>query len=117
METFVIVLIVIVSVLLGLIILVQNPKGGGLATGFTGANQIGGVKRTTDFLEKATWSLAILLLALSITATGLEKSNTVVEEGLQDIIEETTPSIPAPAQEGAGTSIPTTDGTEENGGE
>lgn len=97
METFVIVLIVIVSVLLGLIILIQNPKGGGLATGFTGANQIGGVKRTTDFLEKATWSLAILLLVLSITATGLEKSQVVTDQGLQDVIEEAAPSIPNPA--------------------
>lgn len=84
METFVIVLIVIVSILLGLIVLVQNPKGGGLAAGFTGANQIGGVKKTTDFLEKATWSLAILLLVLSITATGLEKQKVVIDEGLQD---------------------------------
>lgn len=86
METFVIVLIVIVSVLLGLIVLIQNPKGGGLASGFTGANQIGGVKKTADFLEKATWTLAILLLVLSITATGLEKQNVVVDEGLQDDI-------------------------------
>jgi preprotein translocase subunit SecG len=87
----------IVSVLLGLIILIQNPKGGGLATGFTGANQIGGVKRTTDFLEKATWSLAILLLVLSITSTGIEKSQTGTNEGLQNLIEETIPVAPAAA--------------------
>ena len=84
METFVTVLIVIVSVLLGLIVLIQNPKGGGLASGFTGANQIGGVKKTADFLEKATWSLVILLFVLSITATGLEKQSVVIDEGLQD---------------------------------
>jgi preprotein translocase subunit SecG len=99
METFVIVLIVIVSALLGLIILVQNPKGGGLATGFTGANQIGGVKRTTDFLEKATWTLAILLLVLSITATGLNKSQTVTDEGLQDLIEDTNTNIATPMED------------------
>ena len=96
METFIIVLIVIVSVLLGLIVLVQNPKGGGLATGFTGANQIGGVKRTTDFLEKATWTLAILLLVFSITATGLDKTNNIAEEGLQDIIETPQQATPVP---------------------
>lgn len=84
METFVTVLIVIVSVLLGLIVLIQNPKGGGLASGFTGANQIGGVKKTADFLEKATWSLVILLFVLSITSTGLVKQNVVIDEGLQD---------------------------------
>jgi len=108
METFIIVLIVIVSILLGLIVLVQNPKGGGLATGFTGANQIGGVKRTTDFLEKATWSLSILLLVLSITATGLEKGNTIAEEGLQDVIETQQQSAPAPL-EGQGTELPSGD--------
>lgn len=97
METFVIVLIVIVSVLLGLIVLVQNPKGGGLATGFTGANQIGGVKRTTDFLEKATWTLAILLLVLSITATGLDKTKVVSQDVLQDVIETPAQTMPAPA--------------------
>lgn len=112
METFVIVLIVIVSVLLGLIILIQNPKGGGLATGFTGANQIGGVKRTTDFLEKATWSLAILLLVLSITATGLEKSKVISDEGLQDFIEEAAPTVPVPAPEGDASGI---EGIEDDG--
>lgn len=115
METFVIVLIIIVSVLLGLIILVQNPKGGGLATGFTGANQIGGVKRTTDFLEKATWTLAILLLVLSITSTGIEKSQTVTTEGLQDIIEETIPVAPiVPVEENNATGIEGLDESGEN---
>ncbi|MEY3398121.1 MAG: preprotein translocase subunit SecG [Bacteroidota bacterium] len=66
MESFIIVLIVIVSMLLGLIILVQNPKGGGLAVGFQGASQVGGVQRTTDFLEKATWYLGIALFALCL---------------------------------------------------
>jgi preprotein translocase subunit SecG len=86
METFVTVLIVIVSILLGLIVLIQNPKGGGLASGFTGANQIGGVKKTADFLDKATWSLVILLFVLSITATGLEKQVVAVDQGLIDDI-------------------------------
>jgi protein translocase SecG subunit len=46
----------------GLVVLAQNPKGGGLAAGFTGAQQIGGVQRTADFMEKATWTLAGLAL-------------------------------------------------------
>ena len=95
METFIVVLIVIVAVLLGLIVLIQNPKGGGLATGFTGANQIGGVKRTTDFLEKATWTLAVLLLVLSITATGLEKASVGTVEGLENSVETEQPVLPA----------------------
>ena len=51
-----------------LVVLVQNPKGGGLGAGFGGgaSNAMGGVQRTTDFLEKATWGLAIALLVLSL---------------------------------------------------
>ena len=55
LDTFLIVVILIISFLLGAVILVQNPKGGGLAAGFTGGAQMGGVQRTTDFLEKSTW--------------------------------------------------------------
>ena len=63
---FLIGLIALVCLLLIIIVLVQNPKGGGLSSGFSSANQIGGVRRTTDFLEKATWSLAIALMFLSV---------------------------------------------------
>ena len=66
MTTFLTVVILIVCFLLGAVILVQNPKGGGLATGFQGASQIGGVQRTTNFLEKATWVLAVSLFVLCI---------------------------------------------------
>ena len=62
-------LIVIVSILLILLVLVQNPKGGGLAAGFTGASQFGGVAQTNKFLEKSTWTLALVILGLSLLAT------------------------------------------------
>lgn len=68
METFIIVLIVIVALLLGVVVLIQNPKGGGLAMGFQGSTQIGGVQRTADFLEKATWVLAIALFVLCLAS-------------------------------------------------
>lgn len=68
MATFIIVLIIIVSLLLGGIVLLQNPKGGGLAVGFQGSTQIGGVQRTADFLEKATWYLAIALFVLCLAS-------------------------------------------------
>ncbi|MCH8533569.1 MAG: preprotein translocase subunit SecG [Flavobacteriaceae bacterium] len=60
------VLILIVSFLLVVVIMVQNPKGGGLSSSFGGGGgqQIGGVKQTSDFLDKSTWVLATLLLAL-----------------------------------------------------
>ena len=61
-------LIVIASVLMCLIVLVQNSKGGGLASGFASSNQIMGVRKTTDFLEKATWSLAAFMVVVSVLA-------------------------------------------------
>lgn len=66
MTTFLTVLILIVCVLLILIVLIQNSKGGGLTTGLAGNAQLMGVRKTTDFLEKATWTLAIALVILSL---------------------------------------------------
>ena len=63
-----VILIVLVSVLMCGIVLIQNSKGGGLASGFASSNQIMGVRKTTDFLEKATWTLAALIVVISIAA-------------------------------------------------
>ena len=71
MYTLAIVLIFIVCLLLVLIVLVQNSKGGGLASSFSGNNQIMGVRRTSDFLEKATWGLAGALLFLCVFASAV----------------------------------------------
>ena len=62
------ILIILTSVLLVLVVLVQNPKGGGLSSTFGGgsSNQIMGAKKTTDFLEKTTWTLAIVLISLTM---------------------------------------------------
>ena len=70
-------LILLTCIILILAVLVQNPKGGGLASGFSSGSQVMGVRRTADFLEKATWTLAILLFVFSIAtvaATGKGKS-------------------------------------------
>ncbi len=69
---FISILIIIASILLGLFVLAQNPKGGGLAAGFTGAQQIGGVQRTADFLEKGTWSLATILIVLCLVSASFQ---------------------------------------------
>ena len=69
MYNFIVILILIVSVLLAIVVLVQNSKGGGLAANFSAPNQIMGVRKTTDFLEKATWTLAAALIVLSLIAT------------------------------------------------
>jgi len=60
-------LIIVACVFLGLIILVQNPKGGGLASNVGGfSNQLMGVKQTTDVLEKGTWVLAVVVSLLCL---------------------------------------------------
>ena len=57
MYIFITILIVIAAILLTLLVLVQNSKGGGLAAGFASGNQVMGAPRTADFLEQATWTL------------------------------------------------------------
>lgn len=64
---FVVFLIVLVCVLLVVVILAQNSKGGGLTAGMGGASQIMGARRTTDWIEKATWGLAGALLVFSLS--------------------------------------------------
>ena len=76
MSGFIILLIFLVSILLGIMVLIQNPKGGGLASSFGAANQIGGVRRTADFLEKATWGLAIGLVLLCLASTAFQDKTT-----------------------------------------
>jgi preprotein translocase subunit SecG len=73
------VLIFIVCILMILIVLAQNSKGGGLTSTFSGGNQVMGVKRTTDFMEKATWTLAVALLVLSLSTVFVIDDNPVVE--------------------------------------
>jgi preprotein translocase subunit SecG len=84
MYYFISILILVVSVLLGLIVLVQNPKGGGLAANFAGTgSQFMGARPTADFLEKASWTLAVALLVLSLSATMIVPRN-ITETGMQD---------------------------------
>lgn len=70
MGTYILVsvLILIACILLILVVLVQNSKGGGLTSAFSSQNQIMGVRKTADFLEKTTWTLAIALLILSLVS-------------------------------------------------
>ena len=76
------ILIVIAAILLILLVLVQNSKGGGLAAGFSSGNQVMGAPKTADFLEKASWTLAAIIIALSVLAVGFNKSqNATTEEG------------------------------------
>ena len=63
------VLAILVCILLVLVILVQNSKGGGIQSQYSAATQIMGVRRGTEFIEKATWGLAIALIVLSVLMT------------------------------------------------
>ena len=102
-----VILIVIVSILMCVIVLIQNSKGGGLASAFASSNQIMGVRKTTDFLEKTTWVLGGIMVVLSITAAyGLKGhvSNTgsaVMERAINESATnaQTVPGFDAPAAE------------------
>lgn len=84
------ILIVIVSVLLILIVLVQNPKGGGLTSGFSSAGQFGGVQQTNKFLEKTTWTLALLILGLSLIASiAIPRQEVQNQPTMSDVINST----------------------------
>jgi len=113
MYTVVTVLIIIVCVLLILVVLVQNSKGGGLASGFAGSNQVMGVKKTTDFIEKLTWGLALTLVVLCLVASFSlpNKESRTSGSSLQEQIDnagtpQRTPPANAPAQNQPGQNQP-----------
>ena len=74
MYTLFLTLIIIASILMVLLVLIQNSKGGGLAADFAGGNQVMGAPKTADFLEKSTWTLVAVIAVLSILAVGVHKS-------------------------------------------
>ncbi|MFM7217758.1 MAG: preprotein translocase subunit SecG [Bacteroidota bacterium] len=104
MFTAITILIILVCVLLVLVVLVQNPKGGGIASGIIGSNQLMGVKKTTDFIEKLTWGLAITLVVLCLVASFSLPSADEREVGQESSMKEqidnaAAPAQPAPAQQ------------------
>lgn len=68
MYTVLVVLIVILAILMCLVVLIQESKGGGLASSFSASNQIMGVRKTTDVIEKVTWGLAAAMVVLSVVS-------------------------------------------------
>jgi len=114
MSTFTIflILIIIVCLLLMLVVMVQNPKGGGLSSSFGGGGSqvVGGVKKTGDFLDKSTWTLAITLVVLILasnvalkgsfgTADSKLLNGDGIEETLPDEIPEALPEDVLPTTE------------------
>jgi preprotein translocase subunit SecG len=89
---FVSVLVIIACILQVLIVLVQNSKGGGLAANFTSAGQSMGVRKTADFLEKSTWTLAAAILILCVVATatiprGSVSGKSRIEEQIKNTVD------------------------------
>lgn len=94
-----IVLMVLAAVLMCFVVLVQNSKGGGLSSSFASSNQIMGVRKTTDFIEKLTWGLAGFMVVISIAAsyvvpTAAESSSVIMEQAVK---EQKTNPLNAPA--------------------
>ena len=90
MYTLLIILIVIAAVLMIGIVLIQESKGGGLASNFSSYNQIGGVRKTTDFIEKTTWGLAIAMVVISVACAYVAPQATTASSVMEGIENPTT---------------------------
>ncbi|TMI90821.1 MAG: preprotein translocase subunit SecG [Bacteroidetes bacterium] len=102
MTTLFVILVILASVILGLIVLVQNPKGGGLAGNIAGfSNQFMGVKQTTDVLEKGTWIFAGVIGVLCLVSTLFISGGSSSSNGASNKIS-TTPVQTAPATNPSG---------------
>ncbi|NDW18394.1 preprotein translocase subunit SecG [Dysgonomonas sp. 216] len=109
---------VLAAIILILMVLVQKSKGGGLASGFSSSNQIMGVRKTTDFVEKATWGLAVAIVVLSLVSTMMLKDyasqsgDSTPNIETQAIPSLTTPDVntdlpmPAPAESAPAQEVP-----------
>lgn len=99
MDTLLSVIIVLASILLVLVVFVQNPKGGGLSSDFGAAQQLGGVQKTNDFIDKATWGLAGVVAILSIFLTLRMSTGTTKTQ--KETPQETTETTPPATQNNA----------------
>jgi len=110
---FVSVLVIIACVFQILIVLVQNSKGGGLAANFTSAGQTMGIRKTADFLEKSTWTLAVAILFLCVVATatiphGGESQRSRLENQIQNAVDPNAiPTLPTATPPAANTQTTT----------
>lgn len=102
MYSVVIILMVLAAILMCLIVLIQESKGGGLAAGFSNLNTMGGVRKTTDFVEKATWGLAIAMVVFSVLAAYLVPSQQNAGSVMENApVQTTTPALPSATQQNA----------------
>jgi len=88
------VIIVIISIMITFVVLVQKSKGGGLTAGFQSSNQIMGTPQTTNFLEKATWTLMGVIAVLCIACTLILKHSDAGATTAIEAIEQAAPALP-----------------------
>lgn len=113
MLTTLIILIVIVSILLVLVVLAQNSKGGSFASNFSASNQLIGVKKTGDLLEKLTWGFSIALMSLclitTLTIEGPEMDNQGGTPATRSATQQGVPNLAPPTGEETPAADPNTD--------
>ena len=85
MYTLFVILIVVAAILMIGIALIQESKGGGLSSSFAGYNQVAGVRKTTDFIEKATWSLAAAMVIISVICAWVAPTATTDSSVMENI--------------------------------
>ncbi len=91
MFTLCVVLIILASIVLAFVVLIQNSKGGGLASNFASSNQVMGVRKTADVLEKTTWGLAAGIMLLCFVCAFMAKSEYNSVRGISNTqVEQTT---------------------------
>lgn len=84
MLSIVLIIGLVAAALMITIVLIQNPKGGGLAANFSSSNQIFGVKRTSEGVEKLTWIFALVILVVSLAASSYNGTKSSGEAGASD---------------------------------
>ncbi|MDR0605902.1 MAG: preprotein translocase subunit SecG [Bacteroidales bacterium] len=113
MYTVLIILVVIAAILLALVVLMQNSKGGGLSSTFSASSQFMGVRKTADFLEKATWILSIAIVFLCFVSSFFTKTGeqSVEQQRSRAASAQTVTEMPTqmpPAADAAATEPPVT---------
>ena len=94
MYTLFVILIVIAAILMIGIVLIQESKGGGLASNFSASNQIMGVRKTTDFIEKATWGLALTMVVCSVICAYVAPKSVTSESYIEKAATESSTTNP-----------------------
>ena len=108
--TLFVILIVIAALLMIGIVLIQESKGGGLASNFSSSNQIMGVRKTTDVIEKTTWALAAAMVVFSVICAYVAPTASADQSVLEKAAIETITTNPTNTQGfGAGEAAPATE--------